>query len=44
MMTFKEIVDYRRSVRDYDAHQPLDSEKVKECIRLATLASNSSNM
>ncbi|PIE50536.1 MAG: nitroreductase family protein [Flavobacteriales bacterium] len=43
-MTFKEIVNYRRSVRDYDAQKPLNSEKVKECIRLATLAPNSSNM
>lgn len=43
-MTFKEIVHYRRSVRDYDAQKPLNTEKVKQCIRLATLAPNSSNM
>jgi nitroreductase len=42
-MTFAEIVNYRRSVRKY---KPLsiDSEKVKHCIELATIAPNSSNM
>jgi nitroreductase len=43
-MTFKEIVNYRRSVRHYDPDKKLDSEKVKSCIELATLAPNSSNM
>ncbi|MDR2205223.1 MAG: nitroreductase family protein [Flavobacteriaceae bacterium] len=43
-MTFKEIVNYRRSVRHYDENITLDSEKVKSCIELATLAPNSSNM
>ena len=41
---FKKIVNYRRSVRVYDPTKPLEIEKVKECIELATLAPNSSNM
>ena len=43
-MNFKEIVHYRRSVRHYDETKNIDSETVKECIQLATLAPNSSNM
>lgn len=42
-MTFVEIVNYRRSVRSYKTIA-IDSEKVKHCIQLATLAPNSSNM
>lgn len=42
-MTFEEIIHYRRSVRRYK-DQPIDPEKVKQCIELATLAPNSSNM
>lgn len=42
-MTFKEVVHYRRSVRYYQ-NTPIDSKKVKECLELATLAPNSSNM
>jgi len=42
-MTFAEIINYRRSVRNYK-EIPIDSEKVKQCLRLATLAPNSSNM
>ncbi len=42
-MTFEEIVNYRRSVRHYK-NLPIDSDKVKHCIELATLAPNSSNM
>jgi len=42
-MTLEEIINYRRSVRHYNA-LPIDSEKVKHCIELATLAPNSSNM
>jgi nitroreductase len=42
-MTFAEIINYRRSVRNYKKI-PIDSEKVKQCLRLATLAPNSSNM
>ena len=42
-MTFEEITNFRRSVRHYKA-LPIDSEKVKHCIELSTLAPNSSNM
>lgn len=42
-MTFEEIINYRRSVRHYKK-VPIDAEKVKYCIELATLAPNSSNM
>src|SRR6187402_753889 len=41
--TTSEAIKYRRSVRIFKP-EPLDTEKVKECIRLATLAPNSSNM
>ena len=43
-MEFVEVVNRRRSVRKYDPNQTIDAEKVKECIKLATLAPNSSNM
>lgn len=43
-MTFEEIVRYRRSVRHYDPAKEIDTEKVKQCIHLATLAPVSSNM
>ena len=42
-MNLAEIINYRRSVRHYK-NLPIDSEKVKNCIELATLAPNSSNM
>jgi nitroreductase len=42
-MTFKEIVNYRRSVRTYK-NTPIDAEIVKQCLQIATLAPNSSNM
>jgi len=42
-MNFKEIIHYRRSVRKYKSIQ-IDSEKVKNCLALAALAPNSSNM
>ena len=42
-MTLEEIIHYRRSVRHYK-NDPIDTEKVKHCIELATLAPNSSNM
>ncbi|MGE5357067.1 MAG: nitroreductase family protein [Deltaproteobacteria bacterium] len=42
-MTFKEIVNYRRSVRNYK-NIPLDAEKVRNCLELAVLSPNSSNM
>lgn len=43
-MEFTEVVHTRRSVRKYDPNKPLDPEKVRQCIKLATLAPNSSNM
>jgi nitroreductase len=42
-MTLEEIIHYRRSVRHYK-DLPIDAEKVKHCLELATLAPNSSNM
>jgi len=42
-MTLEEIINYRRSVRHYK-DSPIDTEKVKHCLELATLAPNSSNM
>ena len=42
-MNFEEIVNYRRSVRNY-GKLPLDNEKVKNCLELASLSPNSSNM
>ena len=42
-MTLEEIINHRRSIRHYN-NELLDSEKVKHCIELATLAPNSSNM
>ena len=42
-MNFKEIVNHRRSVRNY-SDKPIDSEKVKHCLELASLSPNSSNM
>lgn len=42
--TVEEAVKYRRSVRIYDADKPIDSTLVKECLELASLAPNSSNM
>lgn len=42
-MTLTEIINYRRSVRNYKSIS-IDTEKVKHCIELATLAPNSSNM
>ncbi|MCA0933581.1 nitroreductase family protein [Lutimonas saemankumensis] len=43
-MEFKEAVNRRRSVRKYDPDKTLDPQKVKECLELAVLAPNSSNM
>jgi nitroreductase len=42
-MNLEEIIHYRRSVRHYKNMQ-IDTEKVKHCLELATLAPNSSNM
>ena len=41
--TVSEAIEYRRSVRKYLDIQ-LDEDKVKKCIKNATLAPNSSNM
>jgi nitroreductase len=43
-MNLKEVLNFRRSVRNYASDKPLDAEKVKNCIELATLAPSSSNM
>lgn len=43
-MDLKTVLNYRRSVRDYHPNKDLDTEKVKHCLELATLAPNSSNM
>lgn len=43
-MTLEQILEHRRAVRKYDPNKELDTEKVKEYIRLATLAPTSSNM
>lgn len=43
IITFEEIVKHRRSVRHYKDY-PIDIEKVKHCLELASLAPNSSNM
>lgn len=43
-MNLEEVLNFRRSVRRYITDKDLDTEKVKHCIELATLAPNSSNM
>lgn len=43
-MSLQEILEYRRSVRYFDEEKELDTEVVKKCIEMATLAPNSSNM
>ena len=43
-MNLEEVLNFRRSVRVYDSEKPLDTENVKHCLELATLAPNSSNM
>ncbi len=42
-MTFDEIIQHRRSVRQYKK-QPIDANRVEHCIAQATLSPNSSNM
>ena len=42
--TVSEAINYRRSVRVFDAEKPLDTSLVKKCIEQASLAPNSSNM
>ncbi len=43
-MNLEEVLNYRRSVRVYDKEKPIDPERVKHCLEMATLAPNSSNM
>lgn len=43
-MALKEILGFRRSVRVYDPEKKIDTDKVRGCIELATLAPTSSNM
>lgn len=43
-MNLDEVLHYRRAVRVYDKAKPIDSERVKHCLELATLAPSSSNM
>lgn len=43
-MDLERLLSFRRSVRVFDVDQPVDTNKVRECIALATLAPNSSNM
>ena len=42
-MTFEEIINYRRSVRYYK-ETPIEPEKIRHCLQLASLSPNSSNM
>ena len=42
--TVSEAINYRRSVRVYDAEKPIDKNIVKKCVEQASLAPNSSNM
>lgn len=43
-MNLEEVLNFRRSVRVFDKNKPLNPEKVRHCLELATLAPNSSNM
>lgn len=43
-MNLIELLHFRRAVRVYDKEKPIDTEKVKQFLELATLAPNSSNM
>lgn len=43
-MNLEESLNFRRSVRVFDIEKPIDPEKVKHCLELATLAPNSSDM
>ncbi|CAL2088793.1 nitroreductase family protein [Tenacibaculum sp. 190524A02b] len=42
--TVSDAINYRRSIRIYDADKPIDSSIVKKCIQQASLAPTSSNM
>ena len=43
-MNLQEVLEFRRSVRVYDEAQKIDTEVVKKCLELSTLAPSSSNM
>ena len=43
-MSLHETLQHRRAIRYYDPEKPLDSARVEECLRQATLAPTSSNM
>ena len=43
-MNLEAVLNYRRSIRNYQTDNNLDTEKVKHCLEMATLAPNSSNM
>lgn len=43
-MNLGEVLNYRRSVRRYDKEKNIETDTVKDCIELATLAPSSSNM
>ena len=43
-MNLQEVLEFRRSVRVYDEAQKIDTEVVKKCLALSTLAPSSSNM
>jgi nitroreductase len=43
-MNLEEVLNYRRSVRNYQTDNDLDTAKVKHCLEMATLAPSSSNM
>lgn len=43
-MNLEAVLNYRRSVRNYQTDNNLDTKKVKHCLELSTLAPNSSNM
>ena len=38
-MNLDEVLHHRRSVRVYDKEKPIDTEKVKHCLELATSVS-----
>lgn len=43
-MKLEEVLNYRRAVRAFDGSKPVDADKVKHCLELASLAPSSSNM
>ena len=43
-MNLEAVLNYRRSIRNYQTDNNLDTEKVKHCLEMATLAPSSSNM